>query len=330
MKKLMSTILVCLTLTIATDCKAGIFDQFYTIQVKALPMGQYKEGLELYTHLKNKGYLPYFYKIKLKDKWWFRLRVGYFKDRNQARMFGEVVKEKEGLDYYVDKAKIFVDRFNNTFDIITTPSAVWINSDNSRKILYALNKKTVNKSGILFYTRALISPTGKQVVFYYDEKIIGVDVESGRSTVFKGDVYDSAPKWSPDGNYIAYLDYVEWEVETSLWLIKSDGTQDTCIVKHGKTQRAVKSFQWHPYRNSIFFVEGYAYGTVTVGGNMYLLDVSEKKRRLVIEPPKKYDEIARGFHIKNGKLHYKLAHFDDNMMNVTFTEHSIPLAILEQ
>ena len=135
MKKYILILSFSIAMAIATFCEAGTFDQFYTIQIKALPMGQYKEGIQLYSRMKDKGYLAHFYKIKIKDKWWFRLRVGYFKDSNEAKQFGEEFRKKEGLEYYVDKAKLYVDRFDNRFDIVTTPSAVWMNSEKRPKLL---------------------------------------------------------------------------------------------------------------------------------------------------------------------------------------------------
>jgi len=108
--------------------------------------------------------LPHYYKVKIKDKWWFRLRVGYFKDTEQAKKFGEDFKRKEGLQYYVDKAKLLVDKFNDTIDIITAPNAVWFKSGKDIRILYRLDKVALNTSDIIHETRALISPTGNAIV----------------------------------------------------------------------------------------------------------------------------------------------------------------------
>ena len=58
MKKIISILIISITLFISTFCEADIFDQYYTIQVKALPMKQYKAGIDLYNKLKDKGYLP--------------------------------------------------------------------------------------------------------------------------------------------------------------------------------------------------------------------------------------------------------------------------------
>lgn len=290
----------------------------YSIQVKAVLMSQHEAGVTLYNQLKDKNYLVYYYQLPLNNEQWFRVRVGCFATRSKAQEFGNTFKQKEKLPFFVNDTPLFVDAYHDQFKVITTPSAIWLQPKNT--ILYQF--PGINELDLLQQTQARIAPNGKHIVFYYDEKIFQVNMNSGLSEVLRAEVVNAQPQWSFDSQYVGYLDNAEWEVETSLCVLKG---QNTCLVKNSsQTQKAVKSFQWHPRNNMMFFVEGHAYGTVSVGGNLYAIDMEGKRHEVVIAKAEN-QEIGSDFEIKNGLIYYKLYQFDDEYLNKTVTPKKIKL-----
>lgn len=299
---------------------------YYSLQVAAILVENAQNGLALYEQLKAKGYLVYYHTEKSDNKQWFKVKVGCFSDRTEAEAFGKEFQQTEGLEYFIVKQRLFVEIYQDKFDIVTTTSAIWFRSQDRVKELYKIAADSYNAFDILEDTQARISLSGKDVVFYYNGKIITVNIETGLDLLIREDVLNSRPQWSYDGQYIAYLDELEWEVPTSLCLIRFESLEDTCLVKNDfGTQSAVKSFHWHPHQNKIFFVEGYAYGTVTVGGNLYVIDMQGKREGVVIMTDER-KEICSEFFIEDGFLIYQVAHFDPDFMNMTLTTHRIKLS----
>lgn len=292
----------------------------YSIQVKAVLMSKHEQGLALYNQLKAKNYLVYYYQLPLNDAQWFRVRLGCFQTRATAKQFGSTLKQKENLPFFVDDTPLFTDAYQDKFKVITTPSAIWLQTGAQNKILHKF--PGINELEMLQQTQGRIAPNGQAIVFYYDEKIFQVNLKTGLSEVLRPDVINAQPKWSFDSHYIGYLDNAQWEVETSLCVLKGE---NTCLVKNNaQTQKAVKSFQWHPHKNILFFVEGHAYGTVSVGGNLYAVDRAAKRHDVVIAQTE-HQEIGTDFEIKKGFIYYNLYQFDDEYINKTVTPKKIKL-----
>jgi Domain of unknown function (DUF4652)/SPOR domain len=320
MKKIIRiTILSWLTLFLPPLSQAGEVVH-YSLQVKALPMAEQDKGLQLYEALKQKGYLVYYYVATVNDKEWLRVRVGHFADKEQAKQLGEKLKAAEGIDYFVEQTRLFVDTKNH-IDVITTPSAVWLSSKNATKELYSF--KGFNSLAFLENTQAVLSPSGKDLVFYDDHKLIQVTVANQTSQeLVKEGLLNSQPAWSADGKYIGYIDYLEWETPSSLCLIKVADRQNTCLVKNNEqTQQAVKSFHWHPQKNLLFFVEGHATGTVSVGGNLYSVDLAGQRKEVVMAKPDNQEEISSEFSIQGNQIHYQVVQFDKDYNKQTGTKN---------
>lgn len=281
----------------------------YSLQVKALPMTEQDQALQLYETLKQKGYLVYYYVATVNGKEWLRVRVGHFANKEQAKQLGEKLKKAEGIDYFVEPTPLFVDAKNNV-DVITTPSALWLSSKNATKELYPF--KGFNSLDFLENTQAVLSPSGKDLVFYYDHQLIQITVATQASQEWvKDGLLNSKPTWSADGKYIGYIDYLEWETPSSLCIIKVADRQNTCLVKNNEqTQQAVKSFHWHPQKNLLFFVEGHATGTVSVGGNLYSVNLEGQRKEVAMAKQGNQEEISSEFSIQGNQIHYQVVRFD--------------------
>jgi hypothetical protein len=89
--------------------------------------------------------------------------------------------------------------------------------------------------------------------------------------------------------------------------------------------RAVKDFVWHPEDDRIFFVDGYAFGTVSVGGVIRSVDM-EGKVTTVLEPDGKRSELAGPMSIQDGYLRYRIVRFDEQFIAKTIEDARLPVA----
>ena len=158
---------------------------------------------------------------------------------------------------------------------------------------------------------ATISPDGKWVAYTvrvqrsvddsagraYSELNL-VSTETGKMRPFvTGEVNVSSPKWSPDGNTIAFLMKRGKKGHTQVWTISTSGGEAQQI---SKAKTSVLSFQWHPQKNMIGYIakdpktdhekklEKKGYGFIFYEENikqrnLYLLDLdSERVEKLTL------------------------------------------------
>lgn len=137
------------------------------------------------------------------------------------------------------------------------------------------------------------------------------------------------PRWSPSGRYLAVIDFRDFEVNSSLWLIEADrGTVHPLVYDRGPgSQEAVKDFVWHPTEDRILFIEGQAFGTVSVGGTLKAVGTAGNVSAIETVPEQKeiYWEASGPLRAEGGRLHFRKAVFDSHAMIVTWSELSIPL-----
>lgn len=83
-----------------TISSAENLEKEYTIQIKAVQSKT--EAEQISTDLNSKGYSSYIIKSDLPEKGlWYRIRIGKFKNRSQAKKIAEEFKRKEKMDYYI-------------------------------------------------------------------------------------------------------------------------------------------------------------------------------------------------------------------------------------
>lgn len=306
--------------------------EYYTVQVASFPIADSVKAFDLYHQLKEKNYLVFLSKTWIKDRGrWLRVRIGYFDSNSGATRFALEFQEKENRDYYITKTKLEVASHSQGFRIIYTPSAIWYQDDNGVREVFDLSKSLTNTNIEADYATPSISPNGQYVLFEYDSHIYVFDLKTWNWRIIQSDVTNSLPQMSPSSKYVAYTDLNLWEAQGNLWLI--DLTADnktTCLVEcRGTGNNTVKYFRWHPQKDIIIYVEGYAYGTVSVGGSIYSVDTAGNIRAL-IKPPAERTEIYSRFSISNDSLHYRVAHFDEQYMRSETTEHVVALEKLER
>ncbi len=324
-----SVLFLCLTLlssqTLSASGPDGVAPH-YTLQICSVPLARQERVSAVYDSLKAKGHLVYCRNAHVNGQTYARLRVGLFKNRDTAQMYGKSLQEREGFDYFVTKADVRIKPFGDAFDIVTTPNDIWLRSSASMKSLYHFDVSGAAAT----CSPVEIRPKGQAIAFACNNRIIKIDLRDDSTTVLKQGqqeetLFNSTLAWSPDGQYIAYLDTVGWEQPTRLWIMRSDGKHDRCLVADETGQTRVKSLHWHPAGREIFYVSGPTYGTVSVGGSLCRVDLDGNHRVVVTAGKDLRTEVCSEFHIAGSEIRYRLAHFDANGQVQRRTVHTIPV-----
>ena len=327
--------MVCLTLIVSTPFPGSVLASpsaeeehpYYTIQVLSAPVARRDEVRAICEMLQHKGYLAYCAEARVRGRRYIRLRLGAFSTRAAAQAYATDFASKEGFDYFVVQADVFSDSFGDAFDVITTPDSIWLKSATTTKPLYRFGAGNDAKG----YGPARISPTGKAIAFYHDNQIIKIDLPDGSASVLREgrreeELFQALVRFSPDGQYVAYLDRVGWELTTKLWVMRADGSDSRCLVRDETGTTKVKSFLWHPQANRLLYVAGPTHGTVSVGGDLCSVDLIGHRQTLVKAQPTEGVEVAGDFRIVDGRLCYRLAHFDADAQTCRYTEHHLAIA----
>ena len=108
--------------------------------------------------------------------------MGCFNSRLDAEQFGQQFKESEGYETEVDSFDLFIDNYQDKFEIITTPSSLWKRDGDQVEELFRFDSTSIPIWYSSHDIKAVISPKGNEVVFYFDHKIlkIGQNINSAQ------------------------------------------------------------------------------------------------------------------------------------------------------
>lgn len=294
-----------LALSAISDVRAETARKYYTVQVLAAPVENKQAMLSVYESLRDKGRLVYYYPKRVGERQYLRLRAGVFESQDRAREHAEALKN-EGFAPFVAEAEVAVTRFKNEFNIVTTSSGIWLVTNSSARELYAPAQGLIDRR----HTTPQIAPDGAAIAFYTAGQIVKVTLRTEgpqilAETTPEENLFNSIVQWSPDSRHVAYLDAPEWELPTKLWIVRSDGTGKRCLIGDATTQTKVKSFQWHPDKDRIFYVVGPTYGTVSLGGSLCCIGLDGARRTLVEASADSRLEVLPDFRITDGLLYYR-------------------------
>jgi Tol biopolymer transport system component len=94
-----------------------------------------------------------------------------------------------------------------------------------------------------------VSPDGKTIVFELLGDIYTLPIEGGQAKLISGGMaFDSQPKFSPDGKWIAFLS--DREGSENVWIMHPDGSEPTQVSKDPNNEFASPS--WAPDGNYIY------------------------------------------------------------------------------
>lgn len=313
---------------------AAAEDKLYSIQVRAVPMAEKADGLATYRALRDKGYLVYSYKAEVNGKPWLRVAVGVFDSIEDAADFGESFSATEKQDHFVAVAPVRITAAVGG-DFVVTSSALWTRAGDRVREVLAFDDPAPRGFAAPGGIKLKPSPNNKAVAFQYGMRVYAVRLGDDKAAQLSaggpyfGDehFYGPTPYWSPSGRYVAFHDFLEFEVKTSLWVARADGSELRALVDNQRpeSQNAVKGFVWHPTEDRIFFVDGYAHGSVSVGGAIRSVDMEGNIKTVLDNNREAHQELAGPLKVEDGYLHYRKVQFDPDYTERTITDERAPL-----
>jgi Tol biopolymer transport system component len=113
-----------------------------------------------------------------------------------------------------------------------------------------------------------VSPDGKTIVFELLGDIYTLPIEGGQAKLISGGLaFDSQPKFSPDGKWVAFLS--DREGSENIWIVHADGSEPKQVSKDANNDFASPS--WAPDGKYIF-VSKAGFGITTYEIWMYHVD----------------------------------------------------------
>lgn len=314
---------------------------WYSIQVQAVPLAEVQDAIATYRDLRDKGYLAYAYRVKIDGAPWVRVAVGVFGSRGAAAEFGSAFEAAEGREHFVTGAPVQVRAGTGDREFVVTPSALWIRGPGGARQVFPFTADTPNAARLPADTLPALSPSGDSLAFVHDARVYVAPIDGsgvraltdpGAPAVSPDADYPWQLGWSPSGQYVAFLDEAFWEHTIGLWVAHIDGGAVRCLACNRDGQSAVRWFVWHPEEDRVLFVEGFAMGTVAVGGGLFSGDVDGTIRTLIASEPghwKEYEEIAGPLRIEDGYLHFRRVRWlDDNFIETSISEDRLPAGAL--
>ena len=249
MKKLSASILLLVGIAVLTAglcSRADAAQKYYSVQVKAVPLAEKKDGFAIYNDLKRKGYLVYYYKARVKDEWWMRVRLGVFATIPEAQAFGETFKKNKGFDFVVTKADILVYPYRNEYEIVATPSAIWMRKDTKDRELYRYSHYKIYTSDKPGNVSVVITDDGKEGEIIHDYFTYTINLATGKKHPFQR---KGAYKVNSEARFPAENRLVRIVADSSTYnqKTKRDTYNKLLILEHRDQEKIVKSILMKAY-----------------------------------------------------------------------------------
>jgi len=161
--------------------------------------------------------------------------------------------------------------------------------------------------------RALDLGEGKKI-YYSDRDLFFTDGEHFYPIVVRG--YPRLVGPSPDGDAVAFLEPAEFEMAANLYVFDVPARTLRSVTEHNDetSTLSVKAARWFD-EHTIYYLEGYRYGTVSRGGDLWKVDLATMERRPIVRVTDKSDgrfEIVEFEFVPGHKLiRYVVAHYDE-------------------
>lgn len=149
------------------------------------------------------------------------------------------------------------------------------------------------------------------------EKILSISLQSqdGEKMICEKD--PSIPAISPDKSKVAYIDVFAWEEIGNVYIYDVLEGKSEMVIEQNidfEKEYTPKKLVWMDDER-LLVVIGYAYGTASVGGDLYVYDIREEKLSLVISP-EDYNEI-KDVRLNKNEIILEYAEFSGDMTEYT-------------
>jgi len=198
-----------------------------------------------------------------------------------SREFSDLLYKTKGgrvRPFYADKRLTHI-WVVNVWDRNSRP--VFSGSYNEHSISFS-----PDSSKICFISNRSIHPDNNQWT-----DVFATDIATGKVINISGEEGSAfQPKWSPDGNYIAYLG-IRSKIstndspaeDTQLYIVPADGGDAKCLT--GFLNRRIEQISWGPFSDYIYFIAGNAGSTL-----LYRVSVISGHIEIIISDQGKVNE----------------------------------------
>ncbi len=143
--------------------------------------------------------------------------------------------------------------------------------------------------------------------------------------ICEGNDAPSKPSISPDKKKLAYISPYEFEVIGEVFLYNHLNDIHKAVITHKDIPEnlAPKKISWFDDRY-LLAIMGYAYGTVSIGGDLYVYDTVDEKMALLINQDEQKGEIS-DIKVEQDSVKLDVAVFNDELTDYKIEESSYGL-----
>lgn len=167
---------------------------------------------------------------------------------------------------------------------------------------------------------AVSGSISEDMIEYQEESYLRLIRDSGSETL--SEEAPSEPVISPDRNRLAFIDPFQWETVGSIFLYDYETNSLTELLRADQVeeQSKPKGIWWYNDEYLLTII-GYAYGTASVGGDLYLVDVETGNPRRILGL-NEYQEV-KNIRLDEQYIYLEIAEFDQSYNEYEVIEERI-------
>lgn len=302
MKKIIMAAVAVFVLSLAVSAFDAVHgEKYYTVKV----MGAYKSGAakcrQMCQSLQKDGVMAFCVKGGRINGTF----AGIYASREAAVTAAAGLKAKYGIPCIAEETKaVSAVKYGEGF-IVNVPSGIWIEKAGEVKKVFDYGRCVDARMSVM-ENKIDVSHSGREIVFFYNGAIHKVELGTGKDTVLVSGLANPgapcrpSPKWAPDGKTIAFVEEYGADKGAGIKIMKKDGTGMKTLLDNRNAGKHVASIAWRPGTELLYYIETGTNKRVTVGGNLYAIDMSGKVT--LKASPLAGKEIDRHFEFSGGSI----------------------------
>ncbi|MCH4890537.1 DUF4652 domain-containing protein [Acidaminobacter sp. JC074] len=224
------------------------------------------------------------------------------------------------LDYHAKLFKVYHEEHYHLPDLVTASmnsldllsyfekASTWVLEDLKDEKVYIIDDQ-VHYKGMVYESYLVV----KDTILYYKHQYPIVLVKDGEASVLT-DSMDAYPELSSASHKMIFISPYAFEDVGSLYLYDfTEEKLEILVEKTYESSNTVKKCKWYD-DHTILFIDGYAYGTITRGGNLNKYDLLTGQTEILISFEDSKKEVSDILY-KDGKWLYEVTIFDENAIN---------------
>lgn len=153
---------------------------------------------------------------------------------------------------------------------------------------------------------------------------MGILKKEGEETIILAKDNPSKPVISPRGDRLAFIEPYLWETIGDVFLYDGEREEKELLLSRENlpAQTSPKDLYWLDSHHLLMII-GYAYGTVSVGGDLYLLHIEDRELSLIYET--ELEEEVKEVKVQGEELLLRVAIFHEDYLDYDLEERRLHL-----